>query len=105
MKATLSLLLASTCNFDLSWLDGLPAADDSKLHDGCIPMYFCQPTSGDCRGIALVPCAPWTSQQAADSTSYRPDILTWKGGWNQWWDEFGSQRERSGERWGEEGNL
>jgi hypothetical protein len=36
MQATLSLSLASTgsSNFDLSWLDGLPAADDSKLH-GC----------------------------------------------------------------------
>ena len=36
MQATLSLSLASTgtSNFDLSWLDGLPAADDSKLHDG-----------------------------------------------------------------------
>jgi hypothetical protein len=38
MQATLSLSLASTgsSNFDLSWLDGLPAADDSKLHDGII---------------------------------------------------------------------
>jgi hypothetical protein len=38
MQATLSLSLASTgtSNFDLSWLDGLPAADDSKLHDGAI---------------------------------------------------------------------
>jgi hypothetical protein len=36
MQATLSLSLASTgtSNFDLSWLDGLPTADDSKLHDG-----------------------------------------------------------------------
>jgi hypothetical protein len=35
MQATLSLSLASTgtSNFDLSWLDGLPAADDKKLHD------------------------------------------------------------------------
>jgi hypothetical protein len=35
MQATLSLSLASTgtSNFDLSWLDGLSAADDSKLHD------------------------------------------------------------------------
>jgi hypothetical protein len=31
MQATLSLSSASTCNFDLSWLDGLP--------DGCIPIY------------------------------------------------------------------
>jgi hypothetical protein len=31
-----SLCLASTgtSNFDLTWLDNLPAADDSKLHDG-----------------------------------------------------------------------
>jgi hypothetical protein len=41
MKATLSLSLASTgtSNFDLSWLNGLPAADDSKLHDGIISVY------------------------------------------------------------------
>jgi hypothetical protein len=40
MQATLSLSLASTgtSNFDLSWLDGLPAADDSKLHCGAIDM-------------------------------------------------------------------
>jgi hypothetical protein len=38
MQATLSLSLASTgtSNFDLSWLDALPAAGDSKLHDGTI---------------------------------------------------------------------
>ena len=38
MQATLSLSLGSagTSNFDLSWLDDLPAADDSKLHDGAI---------------------------------------------------------------------
>jgi hypothetical protein len=36
LQAVLSLSLASvgTSNFDLSWLDDLPAADDSKLHDG-----------------------------------------------------------------------
>jgi hypothetical protein len=36
LQATLSLCLASmgTSNFDLTWLDNLPAADDSKLHDG-----------------------------------------------------------------------
>jgi hypothetical protein len=36
LQAILSLCLASkdTSNFDLSWLDNLPAADDSKLHDG-----------------------------------------------------------------------
>ena len=41
MQATLSLSLASTgtSNFDLSWLDGLPAADDSKLHD-CLSSTF-----------------------------------------------------------------
>jgi hypothetical protein len=35
LQAVLSLCLASrgTSNFDLSWLDNLPAADDSKLHD------------------------------------------------------------------------
>jgi hypothetical protein len=27
------------CNFDLSWLDDLPAADDPKLHDGCTAAY------------------------------------------------------------------
>jgi hypothetical protein len=38
MQATLSLSLASTgtSDFDLSWLDDLPAADDSKLHCGAI---------------------------------------------------------------------
>jgi hypothetical protein len=38
MQATLSLSVASTgtSSFDLSWLDGLPAADDSKLHCGSI---------------------------------------------------------------------
>jgi hypothetical protein len=41
MQATLSLSLActGTSNFDLSWLDGLPAANDSKLHDGIIGVY------------------------------------------------------------------
>jgi hypothetical protein len=36
VQAMLSLSLASmgNCNFDLSWLDDLPAADDPKLHDG-----------------------------------------------------------------------
>jgi hypothetical protein len=36
LQAILSLCLASTgtSNFDLTWLDNLPAADDSKLHDG-----------------------------------------------------------------------
>jgi hypothetical protein len=35
-KAALSLSLASmgTSNFDLSWLDSLPAPDDPTLHDG-----------------------------------------------------------------------
>jgi hypothetical protein len=38
MQATLSLSLASTgtSNFDLSWLDGVLAADDSKLHCGSV---------------------------------------------------------------------
>jgi hypothetical protein len=37
VQAILSLCLASvgSSNFDLTWLDNLPAADDSKLHDGC----------------------------------------------------------------------
>jgi hypothetical protein len=41
MQATLSLSLASTgtSNFDLSWLDGLPAADDSKLHCNAISAH------------------------------------------------------------------
>jgi hypothetical protein len=35
LQAVVSLCLASTgTNFDLAWLDNLPAADDSKLHDG-----------------------------------------------------------------------
>jgi hypothetical protein len=40
LQAILSLCLASkgTSNFDLTWLDNLPAADDSKLHDG---MFSC----------------------------------------------------------------
>jgi hypothetical protein len=43
MQATLSLSLGSTgtSNFDLSWLDGLPAADDSKLHCGSIGAHGC----------------------------------------------------------------
>jgi hypothetical protein len=34
MQAILSLSMASMgkCDFDLSWLDDLPAADDPKLH-------------------------------------------------------------------------
>jgi hypothetical protein len=38
LQAVVSLCLASTgtSNFDLTWLDNLPAADDSKLHDGMI---------------------------------------------------------------------
>jgi hypothetical protein len=28
-----------TSNFDLTWLDNLPAADDSKLHDGYLAGY------------------------------------------------------------------
>jgi hypothetical protein len=38
LQAILSLCLASggSSNFDLTWLDNLPAADDSKLHDGVI---------------------------------------------------------------------
>jgi hypothetical protein len=41
MQAILSLSLAATgsCNFDLSWLDDLPAAVDPKLHDGCTAVY------------------------------------------------------------------
>jgi hypothetical protein len=37
LQAILSLSLASmdNSNFDLSWLDSLPSADDSKLHDCC----------------------------------------------------------------------
>ena len=36
VQAMLSLSLASmgNCNFDLSWLDDLPAADDPKPHCG-----------------------------------------------------------------------
>jgi hypothetical protein len=42
LQAILSLCLASTgtSNFDLTWLDNLPAADDSKLHDGTISSCF-----------------------------------------------------------------
>jgi hypothetical protein len=38
LQAILSLCLASvgSSNFDLTWLDNLPAADDSKLHDGVV---------------------------------------------------------------------
>jgi hypothetical protein len=41
VQAILSLSMASmgNCNFDLSWLDDLPAADDPKLHDGCTATY------------------------------------------------------------------
>jgi hypothetical protein len=41
-QATLSLSLASmgASNFDLSWLDSLPAPDDSTLHDGNAYMRF-----------------------------------------------------------------
>jgi hypothetical protein len=41
LQAMLSLCLASrgTRNIDLTWLDNLPAADDSKLHDGTISCY------------------------------------------------------------------
>ena len=41
VQAVLSLSLASVgnCNFDLSWLDDLPAADDPKLHDGIVAVY------------------------------------------------------------------
>jgi hypothetical protein len=41
LQAVVSLCLASTgtSNFDLTWLDNLPAADDSKLHDGMITCY------------------------------------------------------------------
>jgi hypothetical protein len=41
MQATLSLSLASTgtSHFDQSWLDGLPAADDSKLHCGILSTH------------------------------------------------------------------
>jgi hypothetical protein len=27
------------CDFDLSWLDDLPAADDPKLHESCTATY------------------------------------------------------------------
>jgi hypothetical protein len=37
---SLALASTSTSDFDLSWLDGLPAADDVKLHD-CIKVVFC----------------------------------------------------------------
>jgi len=41
LQAMLSLCLASVgkSNFDLTWLDNLPAADDSKLHDGTIACF------------------------------------------------------------------
>jgi hypothetical protein len=41
VQAVLSLSLASmgNCNFDLNWLDDLPAADDPKLHCGMIAGY------------------------------------------------------------------
>jgi hypothetical protein len=41
-QATLSLLLASmgASNFDLSWLNSLPAPDDPTLHDGTTYMRF-----------------------------------------------------------------
>jgi hypothetical protein len=44
LQAVLSLSLASVgaINFDLSWLDGLPAAGDSKLHD-CISITLANP--------------------------------------------------------------
>jgi hypothetical protein len=41
VQAVLSLSLASmgNCNFDLSWLDDLPAADDPKLHESLTSTY------------------------------------------------------------------
>jgi hypothetical protein len=41
MQAVLSLSLASmgNCNFDVSWLDDLPAADDPKLHCSVSAVY------------------------------------------------------------------
>jgi hypothetical protein len=41
VQAMLSLSLASMggCDFDLSWLDDLPAADDPKFHDGATAGY------------------------------------------------------------------
>jgi hypothetical protein len=41
LQAMLSLCLASTgtSNFDLTWLDNLLAADDSKLHDSLLTCY------------------------------------------------------------------
>ena len=41
MQAVLSLSLASmgNCDFDLSWLDDLPAADDPKLHCSATAAY------------------------------------------------------------------
>jgi hypothetical protein len=41
LQAIVSLCLASTgtSNFDLTWLDNLPAVDDSKLHDGFNSCY------------------------------------------------------------------
>jgi hypothetical protein len=41
VQAVLSLSLASmgNCNFDMSWLDDLPAADDPKLHCSAAAVY------------------------------------------------------------------
>jgi hypothetical protein len=41
IQAVLSLSLASmgTSNFDLSWLDSLPAPDDPKMHDSSEPIF------------------------------------------------------------------
>jgi hypothetical protein len=42
IQAALSLSLASmgASNFDLSWLDSLPAPDDPKMHDTCVFSRF-----------------------------------------------------------------
>jgi hypothetical protein len=41
LQAVVSLCLASTgtSNFDLTWIDNLPAADDSELHDSMLACY------------------------------------------------------------------
>jgi hypothetical protein len=41
LQAVVSLCLASTgtSNFDLTWIENLPAADDSKLHDGFVACF------------------------------------------------------------------
>ena len=36
---SLSLASVGNSNFDLAWLDNLPAADDSKLHDSMVSAF------------------------------------------------------------------